>query len=453
MSNPGEADLTPVTGLHDLAAWFEAGCKPRAAWRVGTEHEKIGFRTADLSPPAYESAGPEREGIAAILDALAARGWERILDSGRTIGLGRDGASISLEPGGQFELSGAPLETVGETAAELDAHLSELREVAGPMGLGFAGLGFHPTATREAVPWMPKTRYAIMREYMPRVGDMGLDMMLRTATVQANLDFGDEADMVEKLRVSLALQPLATALFANSPFKEGQATEYRTLRGQVWSRTDPDRTGIPPVAFEDGFGFERFCDFVLDVPMYFVMRDGAFVDATGVTFRAFMADGLPGRPEIRATMGDWADHVTTVFTDVRLKRFLEMRGADVGATPGMIVALPAFCVGLLYDDAAQKAARALTRDWSVAQMHALRADVPTRALDAMIGDRALREVAVDALAISRAGLRARGRGEERFLDPLDAIAASGETQADAWLRLNAGSWGGDVSRAFEAAAL
>ncbi|WP_376099195.1 glutamate--cysteine ligase [Roseomonas sp. CCTCC AB2023176] len=453
MSNPGEADPTPVTGLRDLAAWFAAGSKPRDAWRVGTEHEKIGYRFADLSPPAYETDSAGRGGIGAILDALAARGWEPILDTGRTIGLTKDGASISLEPGGQFELSGAPVASLHAMSAELDSHLTGLREVAEPMGIGFAGIGFHPLATRESMPWMPKTRYAIMRNYMPRVGDMGLDMMLRTATVQANLDFGDEADMVEKLRVSLALQPLATALFANSPFREGQPTEYRTLRGHVWSRTDPDRTGIPAVVFEDGFGFERFSEFVLDVPMYFVMRDGRFVDATNATFRQFMAHGLPGQPEVRATMGDWADHVTTVFTDVRLKRFLEMRGADVGATPAMIAALPAFWVGLIYDDAAQKAARALTRDWSVAQLHAMRADVPTRALDAMIGGRTLREVAVDVLAIARDGLRARGLGEERYLDPLDAIAASGETQADAWLRLNAGSWGGDVSRVFGEAAL
>ncbi len=448
MSNPGEADLTPVTGPRDLAAWFEAGCKPRDAWRIGTEHEKIGFRHRDHSPPPYE--GPD--GIGAILDALAARGWERIEDAGNTIGLKRDGASISLEPGGQFELSGATVATVGETEAELADHLTALREVAEPMGIGFAGIGFHPTATRDAMPWMPKTRYAIMRDYMPRVGDMGLDMMLRTATVQANLDFGDEGDMVEKLRVSLALQPLATALFANSPFREGQPTEYRTLRGQVWTRTDPDRTGIPAVAFEEGFGFERFCEYVLDVPMYFVMRDGRFVDATNSTFRAFMADGLPGRPDVRATMGDWADHVTTVFTDVRLKRFLEMRGADVGS-PAMVCALPALWAGLLYDDAAQKAARALTRDWTVAQMRAARAEVPTRALDATIADRTLREVAADVLAIARDGLRARGHGEERFLAPLDAIVASGETHAERLLRLNAGDWGGDVSRAFAECAM
>ncbi|TPG60409.1 glutamate--cysteine ligase [Roseomonas nepalensis] len=447
MSNPGEADLTPIGSARDLAGWFAAGSKPRAAWRVGTEHEKFGFHRKTLLPPAYEPAG-----IAALLEGLTAKGWERIEDSGKIIGLKRGEASVSLEPGGQFELSGAPVATIGETEAELEDHLRDLHEVAEPLGIGFAGLGFHPLATRDAVPWMPKTRYAIMRNYMPRVGDMGLDMMLRTCTVQANLDFGDEADMVEKLRVSLSLQPLATALFANSPFREGEATEYRTLRGQVWTRTDPDRTGIPAVAFEDGFGFERFADHVLDVPMYFVMREGSFVDATGTTFRDFMAKGLPSDPSVRATMGDWADHVTTVFTDVRLKRFLEMRGADMGSA-AMVSALPAFWVGLLYDDAALKAAASLVRPWSVAQLQALRADVPTRALDAVIGGVPLSEVARDVLTIAREGLRARGQGEERFLEPLERIAASGETQADVWLRRNAGDWGGDVSRVFEEAAL
>ncbi|MDT8262192.1 glutamate-cysteine ligase family protein, partial [Roseomonas sp. DSM 102946] len=257
------------------------------------------------------------------LEGLAARGWEPILDRGNPIGLVKDNASVSLEPGGQTELSGAPLADLHATAAELDSHLSELREVAGPLGTAFLPVGFHPLAARDAMPWMPKQRYAIMRQYMPRVGELGLDMMLRTCTVQSNLDFGDEADMVEKLRLSLALQPLSTALWANSPFREGRATDYLTLRGEVWTRTDPDRTGIPSVVFEEGFGFERFAEYVLDVPMYFVMREGAFVDATSTSFRDFIRHGLPGHPDVHATMGDWADHVTTVFTDVRLKRFLE----------------------------------------------------------------------------------------------------------------------------------
>jgi glutamate--cysteine ligase len=414
MSNPGEADLTPIEHVSQLAGWFAAGAKPRDAWRIGTEHEKFGFRRDDLSPPPYEPAG-----IRAMLDGLAARfGWQPILDGENVIGLKRGGASVSLEPGGQFELSGAPLASVVETEAELAQHFAEVRAVAEPLGLGFAPLGFHPLAAREAMPWMPKRRYAIMRRYMPKVGQLGLDMMLRTCTVQVNLDFGSEADMIEKLRIGLALQPLATALFATSPFVEGRPAGFLSARANVWTDTDADRTGIPACVFEQGFGFERFAEFVLDVPMYFVVREGAYVDATGTRFRDFLARGLPGRPEIRATMGDWADHVTTVFTEVRLKRFLEMRGADAGP-PEMLAALPAFWVGLLYDDAAQKAALSLVRGWGVDAIRALRAAAPREGLRATIGGQELRDVARDALALARQGLDARGLNEARLLAPLE----------------------------------
>ncbi|HWX47580.1 MAG TPA: glutamate--cysteine ligase [Roseomonas sp.] len=447
MSNPGEADLTPITSVRQLAEWFAKGSKPRSAWRIGVEHEKFGFRRGDLSPPPYEPRG-----IRAMLEGLQAHGWAPILDDGKPIGLKRGEASISLEPGGQFELSGAPLAELHAVAAELENHIAEVRAVAGPLDLGFAPLGFHPLATREQMPWMPKGRYTIMRNYMPRVGRMGLDMMLRTCTVQVNLDFGDEADMVEKLRVSLALQPLATALFANSPFLEGRPNGLRTLRGRVWTETDPDRTGIPAVAFEPGFGFERFAEHVLDVPMYFIMREGKWIDATGITFRQFMMSGLPGHPGVTASMGDWADHVTTVFTDVRLKRFLEMRGADAGS-PEMMLALPAFWIGLLYDDAAQKAALALVRGWTVPELQALRTAVPEGALTIPFHGRPLREWGREAVAIARDGLRSRGLGEERYLAPLEAMLESGETQADRWLRRCATVWGGDVSRIMAEAAI
>jgi glutamate--cysteine ligase len=442
MSNPGEADPTPITSLRQLAEWFAAGSKPRGAWRIGTEHEKFGFRRSDLAAPPYAP-----DGIRAMLEGIAAKGWEPILDGGQPIGLKRGPASVSLEPGGQFELSGAPMEDLHATRVELAAHLREVHEVAGPLGLGFAPLGFHPLARREDMPWMPKGRYAIMRHYMPKVGGMGLDMMLRTCTVQVNLDFGDEADMAEKLRVSLALQPLATALFANSPFIEGKPSGYLSLRGRVWTDTDPDRTGIPAVAFEPGFGFERFADFVLDVPMYFIMREGKWIDAAGVPFRAFLdgkAEKLAGH---RATMGDFADHVTTVFTDVRLKRFLEMRGADAGSV-GMLMAKPAFWTGLLYDDAAQKAAAALIRGWTVEEMRALRMEVPKLALKATTRGRSLQDIARDALAIARDGLIARGLGEEVYLAPLEEIADSGLTQAERWLERHDSTWGGDISRIF-----
>jgi glutamate--cysteine ligase len=442
MSNPGEADLTPITDRRQLAEWFAAGCKPRDAWTVGTEHEKFGFFREGFATPAYEGEA----GIRAILEGLAALGWSPILDDGRPIGLKRGGASISLEPAGQLELSGGLQADLHATHLELESHLREVHQVAGPMGIGFAALGFHPLHSREQQPWMPKGRYAIMRRYMPTVGSLGLDMMQRTCTVQANLDYGDEADMVEKLRVSLALQPVATALFANSPFTEGRPNGFRSMRAQVWTDTDNARTGIPGVVFEDGFGFERFADWLLDVPMYFVMREGRWLDAAGASFRHFLDGRLDILPDERATIGDFADHVTTAFTDVRLKRFLEMRGSDVGG-PGMIVAQAALWVGLIYDDAAQKAAAALIRDWTLEEIRALRAAVPREALTAAIRGRRVREVAIDMLAIARDGLRARGLGEEVYLAPLDEIARSGMTQADRLLHLYDRAWGDDAARA------
>jgi glutamate--cysteine ligase len=448
MSNPGEADPTPITSVRQLAEWFAAGSKPRAEWKVGTEHEKFGFRRDDpaLPPPAYEPRG-----IRALLEGMQAQaGWAPILDKGNVIGLKRAGASISLEPGGQLELSGAVWPDLHAAQEELTAHVRETHVAAGPLHLGFAPLGFHPLASREAMPWMPKSRYAIMRAYMPKVGGLGLDMMLRTCTVQANLDYGEEADMVEKLRVSLALQPVATAMFANSPFSEGRPNGFRSYRAHIWSDTDPGRTGIPGVVFEQGFGFERFADWVLDVPMYFVVRDGTYLDATGLSFRDFIDGKLAILPGERATMGDFADHVTTAFTEVRLKRFLEMRGADAGS-PAMVQALPALWVGLLYEDAAQKAAAALVRDWTVEEIRALRAEVPRQALSARIRGRSVREVARDVVAIARDGLRARGLGEELYLSPLDEVVASGLTPADRWLHLYERSWGGDARRVMLAA--
>lgn len=443
MSNPGQADPTPFLHARQLAEWFAAGCKPQSEWRVGTEHEKFGFRRGTWESPNYDDRG-----IRDVLDGIRARGaWEPILDNGNVIGLeGRGRESVSLEPGGQLELSGAPLENLHETRLELAAHLRDVHAVGDALGLGFAGLGFHPLASRDATPWMPKSRYAIMRRYMPLKGALGLDMMLRTCTVQANLDFGSEADMVEKLRISLALQPLATALFASSPLKEGKPSGYLSLRGAVWADTDPDRTGIPACVFEDGFGFERFAEYVLDVPMYFVARQGRLHDVAGASLRQFMSRGLDALPGERATMGDVADHVTTVFTEVRMKRFLEMRGADAGSA-AMILAKPALWVGLLYDDAAQKAAAALVRPWSHADLLQLRADAPRLALRARVAGRSLRDVARDVLDIAEGGLKARGLGEEAYLAPLQEIAESGMTQAERILQLFHGPWRGDASRA------
>ncbi|MGH7152964.1 MAG: glutamate--cysteine ligase, partial [Acetobacteraceae bacterium] len=362
MSNPGDSDTTPITSVRQLADHIAAGCKPRERFRIGTEHEKFGFRLGDHLPPPYEPEFGHPGSIRGLLEAMSRNtGAAPILDRGNPIGLQQGTASISLEPAGQLELSGAPLVTLHDTRDELIAHFADVRAAASDLGVRFAPLGFHPTCRRDEMPWMPKGRYAIMRNYMPKVGALGLDMMTRTCTVQVNLDYSSEQDMVRKLRVSLLLQPLATALFANSPFTEGRPNGYLSYRAHVWTQTDNERSGIPSVMFEEGFGFERYEEWLIDcVPMYFVYRDGRYIDVAGTSFRAFMEGRSPGLVNETATVGDFADHMTTVFTDVRIKRFLEMRGADAG-TPEMMVAQSAFWVGLLYDEAALTSAEELMR--------------------------------------------------------------------------------------------
>jgi glutamate--cysteine ligase len=453
MSNPGDADATPIEDKAALVAWLEAGCKPPEAWRIGTEHEKFGFRHADLMPPDYAP-----DGIEAMLQGLQQYGWAPIEDAGRLIGLKRGEASVSLEPAGQLELSGAPLADLHETKAELDNHLAEVGEVGRALGIGFAPLGFHPFATRAQMPWMPKGRYAIMRRYMPLVGQLGLDMMTRTCTVQVNLDFASEADMVRKLRTSMLLQPVATALFANSPFKEGKPNGYLSYRGHVWTDTDPDRTGMPAMFFENGFGFERYVDWLLDVPMYFIHRHGRYIDLAGQSFRRFMTDGLPDAPGEVATLGDFADHLTTVFPEVRLKRFLEMRGADAG-TPEMMLAQSAFWVGLLYDEVALEAAHdvATRHDWR--DHAALREAVALQGLATPWHGGPLWKMAHDLVTIATEGLgrRARydvtGQDEAIYLAPLQEIVNGGPVQARYWLDRYQGAWNGDVMRIFKEAAV
>jgi glutamate--cysteine ligase len=453
MSNPGEGDLTPIATTSQLAAYLATGCKAPDRFRIGTEHEKFGFRLADLAPPPYEP-----QGIRAMLEGIAADGWTPILDSGQPIGLSRDGASISLEPAGQFELSGGLCRTLHETQAELQAHLADVRPVAAALGLGFAPLGFHPLARRDEMPWMPKGRYGIMQRYMPKVGTRGLDMMTRTCTVQVNLDFASEADMVRKLRVGLALQPFATALFASSPFYEGKPNGLLSNRAKVWTDTDNARAGIPAAVFEDGFGFERFAEFALDVPMYFVYRDDRYIDVAGASFRDFMAGKLPGFEGQVPTIGDFADHLTTIFTDVRLKRFLEMRGADAG-TPAMMTAMSAFWVGLLYEDAALTAAERLVADLGAEALMAVRAEVPRAGLDAPGRRGTLRDLVQPLVAIAEGGLAARahlnaaGEDERIYLEPLREIAGGGPTQAEYWLARWHGHWGGDARRVLAEAAI
>ena len=446
-------DATPISGRDELVGWISAGEKPASEWRVGTEHEKVPFYRAIHDPVPYEG----ERGIRALLDGMASlNGWEPILDDGKPIGLADEagGGAISLEPGGQFELSGAPVADIHATARELARHLVEAKGVAEPLGIGFLTLGMSPKWTRAETPVMPKRRYRIMAGYMPKVGTLGLDMMFRTATVQANLDFGSEADMVRKLRVSLALQPVATALFANSPFTDGKPNGFLSMRSEIWRDTDRNRTGMLPFAFEDGMGYERYVDYALDVPMYFVKRGDTYHDASGASFRDLLQGKLPQLPGERATSSDWANHLSTIFPEVRLKSFLEMRGADNGP-PALIAALSAFWTGILYDSDALGAAYDLIRPWSTEDREALRASVPRLGLRAEIAGRPLQDVASAVLQIARAGLARRaarddeGRDETYFLDPLQAIAESGRTQADDLLARYHGPWAGSVEPAFE----
>jgi glutamate--cysteine ligase len=456
MSNPGDGDATPITSIRQLADHIATGCKPAGDWRIGTEHEKFGFRRGDLATPPYLAADGQPGSIRDLLTGLQRFDASPITDHGNIIGLKQGGAAISLEPAGQLELSGAPVETLHETKAEMDTHFAQVRSVGQDLRIGFAPLGFHPLARRDAMPWMPKGRYAIMRRYMPLVGQHGLDMMTRTCTVQVNLDYSSEEAMRRKLRVGLLLQPLATALFANSPFTEGKPNGFLSYRAEVWTDTDNDRSGIPPVMFEDGFGFERYAAWLVDhVPMYFVYRNGNYIDVAGSRFRDFMEGRLHNLAGTQATVGDFADHMTTVFTDVRLKQFLEMRGADAGR-PDMMLAQSALWVGLLYDEAALAAAEALLRDAGWQDAVTMRAAVPRQGLATKLPwrDGDLRDLARDVVAIAADGLRARarldpaGQDESGYLAPVEAIAAGAPTQAEHWLERFHGPWAGDVREIF-----
>lgn len=464
MSNPADQNMTPIASVDDLVAILARGCKPREAWRIGTEHEKFGFvrpEAATGTRHAWSSPPWEPNGISALIEGVQredGNSWLPIEDNGHVIALKGQGAekggAISLEPSGQFELSGAPLETLHQTHAEFERHFSMLRGPARSLGLGFAPLGFHPLETRAERPWMPKSRYAIMRNYMPQVGTLGLDMMTRTCTVQVNLDFSSEADMVRKMQVSLALQPVATALFANSPFYEGKPNGWLSNRARVWLDTDNNRSGIPPICFREDFGFRSWVEWALDVPMYFIVRDGVIRDVAGRSFRSWLAgERQDGLDDTRPLIGDFEDHLTTVFPDVRLKQFLEMRGADAGS-PEMMLAQSALWTGLLYDDAALEAAYSLVCERPWADYEALRAEVPRHGLATAFGHGTIRDILPRLLEIAVSGLKNRaaldesGRDESRFLAPLWALAAGGPTQAEHWLERYHGAWAGDVRRIF-----
>jgi glutamate--cysteine ligase len=446
------SDATPIESRDQLVEVIASGGKPKAEWRVGTEHEKFGFYLADHAPVPYDGD----RGIRRLLEAMEGLlGWSPIMDDGHIIGLTdpTGQGAISLEPGGQFELSGAPLATIHQTAREVNAHLAQVRECATPLGIGFLGLGFSPRWTRKETPVMPKSRYAIMARYMPKVGGKGLDMMFRTCTIQANLDFADEADMVRKMRVGLALQPVATALFANSPFTEGKPNGFQSFRSEIWLDTDRDRTGMLPFAFERGFGFERYVDWALDVPLYFVKRGATYHDVAGASFRDLMAGKLAALPGERATMSDWMNHLSTLFPEVRLKRYLEMRGAD-GGEGRVISAVPAFWVGLMYDSLALDAAWQIVQDWTETERQAMRNAVPLTALETPFRNRTVRDIATEVVALAKAGLMRRanknreGADESIYLAPVEETLATGKTPADRLLDEYESDWHGDIDKVF-----
>ncbi|KAF8066224.1 GSH1-1 [Scenedesmus sp. PABB004] len=438
---PSEGSTEPVT-RDDLVAHLRSGCRPREQWRIGTEHEKLGFNLADNTRMDFDK-------ISQVFEKLQSRfGWQPITEAGLTIGCKLDGQSVTLEPGGQFELSGAPLATLHQTCAEVNSHLYQVKTIGEELGIGFLGVGFDPKWAIKDIPVMPKDRYRLMKSYMPTVGSRGLDMMFRTCTIQVNLDFESEADMVEKFRIGLALQPVAVALFANSPFVEGKPTGLVSTRGDVWTDVDASRTGNLPFVFERGMCFERYVEYAMDVPMYFVYRQGQYINALGQSWRDFMEGKLPALPGQRPTMGDWENHLTTIFPEVRLKRFLEMRGAD-GGPWRLICALPALWVGLIYDPQAQAEAADLIAPWTQDDRDYLRAEVPRKGLATPFKGGTVRDVALKVLAIATGGLERRGHDEAHFLKQLHVIAESGLTPADHLLERYAGAWGRSVDPLFK----
>ena len=441
-----------ITSHEQLAEYLASGCKPKEDWRIGTEHEKFGYCKDTLKPLPYEGERSIRAMLEGLRDTF---NWAPVFEDGKIIGLEKDGANVSLEPGGALELSGAPLETIHETCDEVNSHLREVKEVADRIGAGFIGLGAAPIWTHEDMDLMPKGRYKLMNDYMTKVGTMGRVMMRRTCTVQVNLDFGSEADMVQKMRVALALQPVATALFANSPFFEGKPNGHKSWRSRVWRDLDPARTGMLPFVFEEGFGFEAWVQYALDVPMYFVYRDGKYINALGMSFRDFMKGELPALPGEKPTMSDWADHLTTAFPEARMKKYIEMRGAD-GGPWRRLCALPAFWVGLLYEQSALDAAWDLVKGFDAETREGLRVAASVDGLQAQVGDVNMHDLAREAVVISDAGLKARARtgagglipDETHFLNALKESIESGKVPADELLEHYHGDWNGDLTRIY-----
>ena len=443
-----ENDL--IRDKNTLIEYMESGCKPKTEWRIGTEHEKFTYHLSDLSQLEYEG----ERGIRALLEGMTKFGWDPVIENGKTIGLVKpDNSSITLEPAGQVELSGAPLKNIHQTCSEISEHLKQVKEVAQKLDIGFLGLGYQPKWQRKQAPWMPKARYEIMRKYMPKVGTKGLDMMQSTCTVQVNLDFDSESTMVKMFRISLALQPVATALWSNSPFKDGKLSGFLSYRSHIWTNTDPDRCGILPFVFEKNFGFERYVDYMLDVPMYFVYRE-KYIDVSGQSFRDFMAGNLSALPGEKPNIKDWEDHLSIAFPEVRLKKFLEMRGAD-GGPWSRLCALPAFWVGLLYDDESRDSAWDLIKNWTAEDHQFLRNEVPRCALKTPFRNISIRDIALDALEIAHKGLSRRGikdsvgLDETHFLNPLFQIAESGLTPAEELIRAYERRWNKNIDPIFK----
>ncbi|MCT4558147.1 MAG: glutamate--cysteine ligase [Pelagimonas sp.] len=442
----------PIERHEQLAEYMAEGCKPREEWRIGTEHEKFGYCKDTLKPLPYEGD----RSIKAVLEALRDRhDWAPVEEGGNIIGLTKDGANVSLEPGGALELSGAPLETIHQTCDEVNEHLREVKDIADEIGVGFIGLGAAPIWTHDEMPLMPKGRYKLMDAYMDKVGTAGKMMMRRTCTVQVNLDFSSEADMVQKMRVAIALQPVATALFANSPFFEGKPNGHKSWRSRIWRHLDDARTGMVPFVFDEGFGFEAWVQYALDVPMYFVYRDGEYVDALGMSFRDFLKGELPALPGEKPTLSDWADHLTTAFPEARVKKYIEMRGAD-GGPWRRLCALPGLWVGLTYDQGALDAAWDLVKGWDAETREALRVAASVDGLQAEVNGIRMHDLAREVIDIADMGLKARAKpgagglvpDETHFLNALKDSVQTGKVPADELLEVYKGEWGGDLTRIY-----
>jgi glutamate--cysteine ligase len=437
-ANGTEKRLTKL----DLVDFFKKACKPRDKWRIGTEHEKIGFRLRDKKRLSYEE-------IRTLLNALAEKfGWEKSYENDNLIALKKSGASITLEPGGQLELSGAPVSTLHETMEELKGHLDEVKEVCKDLGAGFLAIGFDPKWSSEEAPVMPKERLKIADEYITNQGGHGGEVMYETCTVQVNLDYESEQDMVNKMRVGLALQPIATALFANSPFKDGKPSGFLSYRSLTWTDTDPERTGILPFAFDDDFGFEKFVDYALDVPMYYVQKGKDYKKAGGLDFKDFMAGKLAPVPGQFPTINDWVNQLNSILPEVRLKNIVEMRGSDNG-TAEQIVAQSALWVGLLYDDKSLQSAMKLISDWTAEERQKLRDQVPKTGLRTPFRNGTVQDIAKEVVNLAKEGLERRGHREEKFVEGLEEIARTGKSPADILLEKYHNEWDQQVDKIYE----